>query len=230
MSAYAEWLLKTVAPPWLQGEWGGKMIEAVGEELDAQIARLIQARKAMMPGLAAAETPEAVALIAEERGLEIGDGESTAAHAERLRKAWDTYKRMGSHPALLEQLHIAGFDTGSLHVIQRSGRRAQRTGGGTVVFADGPIWSWSAESPLAYAEFGLLFDSNQPDLTWSTADGYSVLAAKLNRIVNRWRPAKAVFKGTIIIVSGATWGWPPTRTWGSFNWGGVTRFIPPPPQ
>ncbi len=40
-------------------------------------------------------------------------------------------------------------------------------------------------------------------------------------IANRWKPAKAKFMGTIVLVSGAVWGWPANLTWGAsgLNWG-----------
>ncbi len=40
-------------------------------------------------------------------------------------------------------------------------------------------------------------------------------------IVNRWKPAKAKFMGTIIDISGPVWGWPIDMTWGDAGlvWG-----------
>lgn len=226
---YREWLPRIV-PTWLQGEWGGKLLEAIGEELDECIDELLQARKVFMPGEVAITdaADEALAEIGRERQLERGPAETAIAYGERLRLAWDVLPRMGSHPALLEQLQIAGFDRANLYVIQRSGRRTTRTSLGDMTIVDGPVWTFSPKPPEAYAEFGLLFTAPQPALTWDPLTGsLSEDAAKLNRIAWRWRPGKADFMGTAIINSGAAWGWPTTRTWGSFNWGGSSTFIPP---
>jgi hypothetical protein len=226
---YADWLTRLM-PTWLQGAWGAALIEAIGEELDECNDELIQARKASMP-TQVATTPAADKALAEigfERQLERGPVETAVAYGERLRLAWDVFLRMGSHGALLGQLDIAGYDRPNLYVIQRSGRRSTRTGLGVTTFANGPVWTWSGKPPEAYAEFGLLFTVAQPSLTWDPVTGiFSAAAAKLNRIAWRWRPGKADFMGTVIIASGATWGWPTTRTWGAFNWGGTGSFIPP---
>ncbi len=228
MSKYVDWLPRLV-PTWLQGEWGGKWLTAVSAELDEITDELIQARKVSMPGAVSTTVAAAQALaeIGDERQLERGPTETDAQYGERLRLAWDVFPRMGAHGALLGQLDIAGFDRPNLYVIQRSGRRSTRTGGGATTFTDGPIWTWSGKPPEAYAEFGLLFTAAQPSITWSSGAGFSEAAAKLNRLAWKWRPGKADFMGTTIIVSGATWGWPTTRTWGSFNWGGSSVFIPP---
>jgi hypothetical protein len=225
---YREWLTH-LAPTWLQNKWGGRFLQAIGDELDEIMDELLQARRVSMPtevsGTVAADA--ALDLLARERVLERGPTETAAHLGERIRTAWDKLPTMGSHPALLEQLDIAGFDRANLFVIQRSGRRSTRTVGGATTIADGPVWTWSAKPPEAYAEFGLLFTAAQPSITWDSGAGFSADAAKLNRITWLWRPGKADFLGTVIIASGAAWGWPTTRTWGSFNWGGTGAFIPP---
>jgi len=225
---YQDWLPK-LAPPALQGTWSGRLIKALGAELDECTDEMIQARKLSMPGTVSTmpAATEALAKIGAERQLERGPTETDAQYGERLRLAWDVFPRMGSHGALLGQLDIAGYDRANLYVIQRSGRRSTRTSLGATTITDGPVWTWSGKPPEAYAEFGLLFVAAQPSITWDSLLGFSAAAAKLNRIVWRWRPAKADFIGTAIIASGATWGWPTTRTWGSFNWGGTGSFIPP---
>lgn len=224
---YADWITR-ISPPWLQRDWAGGFMRAAGAELDEMVAEMIQARRAMMPGIAAASSfDDALAFIGSERQLERGPSETSASYGERLRLAWDTWQRAGSHKALLEQLRIAGFPAVSTNLfsIQRSGRRCRLDGAGTLVITDGAIWTFDGKPPEAYAQMGLLFLADQPDLTWTEGDGFSAEAARFNRIVHRWRgPAKAEFMGTHIVVSGSYWG---DMTWGSFTWGGVGRFIPP---
>lgn len=226
---YAQWLPRLV-PHWLQRQWAGGVIETVAEELDDIVDTATRVRKSFLVGesLGTAMAEEALARAGSERQLERGPSESAASYAARLQTAWDTWLRAGSHLALLQQIRIAGFDTASLQIIQRSGRRTAIDGSGNLVVVDGPIWTWStSEGPEAYAEFGLIYTAPQAGLTWSPSTGLSPAASKLHRIVHRWRPAKARFMGTRIFESGAFWGWPPDRTWGSFNYGGSLVYLPP---
>jgi hypothetical protein len=220
---YSDWLVRLV-PQWLQRDWAGGVVQAIAEELDELTDEMVQARRAFMPGFG---KDDALPLIGQERQLEQGPTETNAAYAARLVNAWGTLERMGSHPALHQQLQALGFDTPNMFIIQRSGRRTELDGSGNLVVADGPHWAWSAKPDEAYAEFGLLFTTAQPAITWDSVNGYSSDALKLDRIAQRWRPAKAEYMGTIILQTGAWWGWPVTRTWGSFNYGGTSSFIPP---
>jgi hypothetical protein len=221
---YATWL-PSIVPHWLQRQWGGGVIEAIGEELDELLGEMVQARKAMMPARAAAASfADALVYLGAERQLDRGPGESNAAYGARLVAAWATWVRAGSPRALLEQIKVAGFDSATAHVVQRSGRRVRLDGGGNLVITDGAPWTWSAKPPEAYAEFGILFTAPQPLLTWSAGAGLSQAAARLHVIAKRWRPAKADFMGTVIVNSGPTWG---LMTWGSFTWGGSSTFLPP---
>lgn len=220
---YREWLPQQLPAPYL-GPDGTAFWQELGGQLDRMRAQIVEAVRASMPG---AGPDDALPFIGSEVQLEQGAGESNSRYAERLRLAYDTWRRGGSHPSMLQQLTLAGFDRENLFIIQRSGRRSSIDDVGVTTFEDGPIWSWSAKSPIAYAEFGLLFVAAQPSLTWSEEDGFSAAAAKLNRIVRKWKPGKADFHGTRILESGAWWGWPTTRTWGSFVYGGATTFIPP---
>jgi hypothetical protein len=220
---YRNWLPQQIPDPFL-GPSGLKFWAEMGGVLDDLRAQLVEAARASMPG---AGPDDALPYIGSEVQLEQGAGESNAKYAERLRLAFDTWKRGGSHPAILQQLALAGFDVANLFMIQRSGRRSSIDGDGVTTFVDGPLWTWSAKPPEAYAEFGLLFTVPQPDLDWSEVGGFSEGAAKLNRIVRKWKKGNADFHGTRILESGAWWGWPTTRTWGSFVYGGATSFIPP---
>lgn len=52
----------------------------------------------------------------------------------------------------------------------------------------------------------------------------------LRTIVNRWKPAKATFMGTTVVVNGVLWGWPIGTKWGDagLKWGDSlgARFAP----
>ncbi len=225
---YSKWIQLLMPGP-QQGPWSARFMKVIGEVIDEIVDELTQAARIGMPG-AMNGTPasdEALALIGLERQLEAGTLETDASYAARLYSAWDTWKEAGSHAALLKQLYIAGFDITNLYVIQKSGKRSQLTPPSTITYTQGPVWTLDGKPAEAYAAFGLLFVTPQPLLTWSEGVGYSDAAAHLHRIARRWRPAKAEFWGTEILISGAAWGWPTTRTWGSFNWGGTTTFLPP---
>ncbi len=227
--AYVEWL-KTYVAGFLQSEWGAKLIAAVAAELDELTDELTQARRAAIPGAVVGSEAAADALeaLGSERQLERGPTETDEEYSERLRFAWETWTLAGGHMTLLQQLSIAGFDRANLYVMQKSGRRSSINAGLDVMtLVDGPVWLGDAKPAIAYAAFGLLFVAPQADLTWTPAAGFSEEAAKLHRIARRWRPAKAAFWGTQVLGTGAWYGWPTTRTWGSFNWGGTSTFLPP---
>jgi hypothetical protein len=233
---YAKWL-PTRMPTSLRGSWGDKLTTALGAELDQQADALRSAVRAAFPKYA---PTDALPYIGAELSLPRGAGETDDAYATRLTQSWAAWKRAGSHPALLEQLKLAGVDYANMFLIQANGRRSSINGANVATFADGPIWRFDGADPeswtelatggdgLAWNKFGLLFTTNQPALTYSSGI-WSPLAATVNQICWKWRPARMRFMGTQIIVSGPTWGWPTTRTWGGGDtWGGgTTRFIPP---
>lgn len=225
---WEEWL-PALAPGWLQRQWGGGYLRAVGAEQDELLSEVIQARKAMMPNYAGAgPATDALPIIGAERGLERGPSDTDASYGERLRRAWETLPTRGSPRGLLTQLRVMGFDWERLNYIQRSGRRVKLALDGTVTISDGPIWTFDGKSPLAYAQYGLLFETDQPTITWSGGAGFSAEAALLNRLAYRWRNSKAEFMGTWILGTGRIWGWPTTVNWGTGTWGGSGgRHIPP---
>ena len=50
--------------------------------------------------------------------------------------------------------------------------------------------------------------------------------ARLRRLINRWRPAKAKCMGAWVYIGGRQWGWSLTRKWGDGGtWGGVTAVL-----
>lgn len=231
---YADWLPAQM-PTSLQGPWGERLARALGEEFDEQAGNLRAAVLSAFPEHAPAD---ALAYIGRELSLPQGAGETDDAYAARLTQAFSAWKRAGSHPALLEQLKLAGLDYANMYVIQANGRRSSIDASNAVTFADGPPvqfvaeqvspnWDQSKLGPEIWQRFGLLFTVDQPALTHS-GGVFSALAAAMNAICWKWRPARMIYMGASIIVSGGVWGWPTTRTWGDGSmWGGVTRHIPP---
>lgn len=220
---------RNLGPPSLQLA-NGRVIEGnFGAEKDVAFERARQGLLASFPGVGPSD---ALDLIGDERQLPRAVGENNANFAARLQVCWDDahgWLPAGSHKSLLYALDRAGFpmgDPAGAHIIQRHKRYSWLTGaGGAPVYGTHPIWTFDGANPRMWAQFGILFGADVVGLSTGTA-----LANKLNAIVRLWKPSKARFMGTWIIVSSPTWGWPIGVTWGQVarNWGGgVTRFVAP---
>lgn len=227
-----------LAPPWLQGPNGTALERQYGAEKDLQLERARRGILARVPGLA---PPDALDYIGQERQLPRATTESPSdnggakdqAYAERLRTCWDAedgWSFAGSHASLLYALDRAGFPMGDpdgAHIIQRYKRYSWLTAsGGTPVYGT-HARAWTADaSPATYwAQFVILFGADVAGLTAG-----STMAKQLNSIVDIWRPRKARFMGTVVVVTPPVWGWPFGTTWGQagLNWGASSsRFIPP---
>jgi len=227
MSGFYEDYQSKLAPSWLQGPNGNAIERTYGAEKDYQMDLVRQGLLSNLPGQGPAD---ALDYIGEDRVLPPSSGESDNAYAERLRTVWDGvdgWSFAGSHGALLRALARIGLPMGTpngCHIVQRV-KRYSYLSGSTVVFGTHPGWRSDGSPPAIWNRFGLVFGADVVSLTVG-----SQLAAALNATVRLWKPAKALFVGTKIIVSGPTWGWPLGVTWGAGGrtWGGgVTRFIPP---
>ncbi|HVZ88103.1 MAG TPA: hypothetical protein VHG72_14115 [Polyangia bacterium] len=210
-------------------DWQGpriKLLEAdLGTEKDVQFER---ARQGVLSNNPATCPDDALSYIGQERQLpQAVSGETTDDYRERLRTAWDSWAVAGSHGSLLFALQRAGFpqgDPNGAHIMQRINLYSWLAAG-VVTFGTHPIWTFDGSPPNVWNQFGIVFGADVSGLTAG-----SQMAATLNQLVALWKPAKARFMGTWIIVSGPTWGWPPGTVWGGagLTWGGgVTRFIPP---
>jgi hypothetical protein len=205
----------------IEGDFGG--------EKDVAFERARQGVRVNLPGIGAAD---ALDTIAWERQLPRAAGESDAALAARLKVAWDDdhgWLPAGSHASILYALDRAGFPMGDpdgAHVMQRHVRYSWLTAsGGTPVYGVHPIWTFDGSDPRIWNQFGIVFGADVVGLSTGSDS-----AKVLNGLVRLWKPEKARFMGTWIIVSGPTWGWPVGTKWGDMGltWGGgVTRFVPP---
>lgn len=214
------------------GDWQGpriKLLEAnLGTEKDIQFER---ARQGVLSNNPAVCPDDALEYIGQERQLPRGVSETLADYRERLRLCWDRqdgWAFAGSHGSLLFALERAGFpqgDPAGAHIMQRINLYSWLAAG-VVTFGTHPIWTFDDSPPNVWNQFGIVFGADVPTLTVGSDD-----ARTLNQLVATWKPAKARFMGTWIIVSGPTWGWPVGVAWGDVgrNWDntGVTRFIPP---
>lgn len=203
-----------------------KVERAYGKEKDTQQDRLRQALLVGHPGLA---PDDALGLIGAERSLPRIAAESAVNYAERLRTAWDGlggWSYAGSHGSLLRALERAGFPMGSpdgCFIVQRT-RRFSYLNAGTVVFGTHPGMEWDAHPATYWNQFAIFFGADVVGLDVGTA-----MADALNRIVRLWKPAKARFMGTWVIVTGPVWDWPVGTLWNpGINWDdSESRHIPP---
>lgn len=213
------------------GDWQApriKLLEAdLGTEKDIQYER---ARQAVLSNNLDACPDDALAYIGQERQLPQAVGESNANYRERLRVCWDRadgWSFAGSHGSLLFALARAGFPVGDpagAHVVQRI-KIYSWLAAGVVTFGTHSIWEFDATDPNQWNQFGIVFGADVSGLSTGTAK-----AAALNQIVRLWKPAKARFMGTWVIVSGPVWGWPIGAAWGDLGrvWDiAVSRFVSP---
>ena len=113
-------------------------------------------------------------------------------------------------------------------IFQRT-RRFSYLLNGDVLFGTHPGWTFDGSPPSMWNQFGLVFPYDVPGLVEGSAS-----ADLLNRLVSIWKPGKARFMGTTIMLAGPWWDFPLTAAWGVGGriWGdgvttGTTRFIPP---
>lgn len=233
-----------LGPGFTQGPNGGAWQKALGDEKSRQLDQARQAVMADLPIIADAdddaptiETVNAARmdLIGADRLLpravtEIGD---TPTYAERLRTAWDGpdgWSFAGSHGSLLYALARAGFPTGlaiGAVIIQQTARYSYLSGAPgsySVTFGTHSGWTFDGAGPSYWNRFGIMFGADIADLDVGTPK-----ARILNAIVRSWKPAKALYMGARVVVSGSVWGWPFGVTWGQAGrqWGGVVKYIAP---
>lgn len=225
MSKYSDYESK-LAPPWLRGPGAKPVLEEFGGEKDVQVDR---ARQSVLANFPDQGPVDALAYVGADRLLPQGVGESTATYRERLRTAWDAadgWSFAGSHGSLLFALARAGFPTGlaaGAVIVQRT-KRYSYLNAGVVTFGTHSGWTFDGTSPAIWNQFGIIFGADVSGL----ADG-SASAQQLNALVKTWKPSKARFMGTWIVVSGSIWGWPIGVKWGDAlrTWGGSSRFVSP---
>jgi hypothetical protein len=229
---YSEWL-PLIQPPWLQREWGGKLMKVIGQAADDERELVTEATKARMPGVGPSD---ALPVIGDERQIIRGASEADDDYAERLRTAWTAWELAGSHRGLLSQLRAIGYE--DAYIVQRNALRTHYDDPLVTEVIDYDIgsyfWTFDSRPERWYNQFGIVFPADEPDLTWDEMTGiFSEDAVRVNTLARQWKPGKAMFFGTWILLTGPVWGnfIPTERLWNDDNWGtGGSRFIPPPPR
>lgn len=226
MGRYATYL-PTQGAPWLQQTNGQALSGALGSELDTQLDRLRQGLLARFPvkgnvqaGVYGLPSDDALDQIGADRQLPRGSGESSAAYAARLLAAWDAWEFAGTHYGVLRALQVAGY--ANMVIVQDNGRWAKLVGsaGDITDLTFGTLMAcvtrpsshagWTFDGRIDfYSRFGIVFTADAANLS-STAGQLT-----LNAIVNLWRPAKAQYVASYVILAGRLLGWPTGRTLGT---------------
>lgn len=230
---------QSLTPAGPQGENLALIERTLGGEKDVQFERARQATLAAMP---TAGAPDALDVIADDRMLPRAASESPAddggandqAMAERLRTMWtsqDGWSRGGGHEGILRALSRAGFPTGDpdgAHVIQRT-KLVSWLAAGVLTFTDHTGWTFDGRPPSTWHQFGILFGADFTAPGGGTLEDGDPSADLLNALVRLWKPGKARFMGTWVVISEAIWGWPIGVEWGDVGrvWGGSSRFVAP---
>jgi hypothetical protein len=95
-----------IAPPWLQAGSGWAWLRALGDMKDELELRVKDATKARFPLLAPVD---ALAVLADERGLPQGGYESVAEWSARLQAAWASWATAGTLEAVVAELARTGI-------------------------------------------------------------------------------------------------------------------------
>jgi len=243
VSSFAQYQ-PSILPAWLQNQAGLDWAGVLGNLKD-MVSNA--ARGAAVVGMPYAGGPsDALVAIGFERQLQRGISESDAAYAERLRLAWDAWKRAGSALGILLQLEV--LYPGIPIVIVQQAHRAYYLNPNTsldpfdrlVVVPLTNGWRFDANGGLPLSEgfwsrFGVIFPGPLPP-TWTSivSPPTTVSDPDVNEVngiinvINKWKPAKATAKWIKVIPSGALmWGWPPSQLWGGGGlvWGGSASVV-----
>ena len=138
--------LPAISPPWLRGPRGEAFLAGLGEQLDAEAIRIIEARDVRYPLLAPVD---ALPRLAWERRMERYPGEIEAAHRNRLARAHEVWRWAGTEPGVLTLAETAGFAYAAVWTLRNEdpARWAE-----VDVFLDGrPLQS--GEGPALYRTF-----------------------------------------------------------------------------
>lgn len=226
--------------PWLVGRANGqKYWGALGDTLDDQVQRLIEAVQARFPSKGPSD---ALPFKASERRIYQGLGETEAAFRERLRNAWTAWTHASQAGGMLAQLYQDGYT--NAYLVTQNGLYYTLTGpdpiasltigteptliaaltsdsnpSATPIPAGTPWWMFDSNIQCC-SRFALLLPTQPTGWTAGVPDANTL--ANLKRTIGLWRPGKATCMGVYATVSGKQWGYPFTQTWGAGtgNYGG----------
>lgn len=200
-----------IAPPWLRRFVGERLLFTFGVIFDAQLEHLRQGIKARMPGVG---TPTALPIIGDDRQIDRGPTESATSFAERLTRAFDSWRVAGNPHQLLEQLQVYFSPTKPrIRLVSNSGVWHEIDGTGTITKSKpNPInWVWDAFTTRWWRGWVIVDASGTWTIdrwgdpgTWGDggAWGSSMLttdAQAIRNIVRKWKPANVYVPEVILV-------------------------------
>ena len=186
-------------------EWWQKLHSVLGMYFDVFAEATAQAIRVRF----FSECPaDALPHIGTERDLERGPGETTAQYRERLRLAFDAYAYAGSEKSIKDQLAVFGYTA-------------------VTVYESEDWYPGAAEWWRFWVVIDAPHDFPTPTNIWDTAiwDGFTWddaatdAAARICRVICKWKPAHAKNVAVIVVHSGSLWDH--SATWDSFTWDGL---------
>lgn len=154
--------LEAMAPPWLRGTWGSRLLYSFGVSIDALIDSVTYGIKARFPEHAPSD---ALPYLGRERQIRRGFAESDASYAQRLTQWVDDRRVRGCAQATMRQLqgYLTGHDVnfrtvnghGSWHTLDYLGNATHYHKDPTNWDWDGVTASWSRYWVIIYVPSSL---------------------------------------------------------------------------
>lgn len=142
-------LLRESVPPWLTRSVGLRLLESIGESIDALATRVTHAVRQRFPNDI---DTSSLAQLGRERRIRRGPGEDADAYARRLRMWWDMHRVRGGPYALLWNLHH--WLPGRKDVLDHSGKVTWVDAAGAISRAS---VEWIADGTSNWAQVWVVF-------------------------------------------------------------------------
>lgn len=218
--SYRDWR-RSLVPTTHQRPTGQAFQGALGDVEDSFIDRAKQAVKARFPLLAPTAALDAIGV---ERQIPRGPGEQDAAYAARLVDSWNSWVWGGTPFGMLRAFWATGYTNVVLAQV-RGGKQYTLDAGGNLLIGSNGSWTPAASNFVApfWSVFDLIFtlplraewqSGGVPSATSSEADF-------VRSLIRTWKPGFSRVGRILVQTSGALWGVPSTRTWGTGTWGGT---------
>lgn len=164
MPSFETYQSETLAPGWLRDPAGSAFLKAHGARKDAHVALLKEAAKCGFPSTC---PPDALALLAAERGIDRGPTETEAAFRERVRRAWDLWRWAGTAYGMLLVLYHAGYRPSSGKAVLQAQGDPVAGGKQYELRADFDPALHAPENALVITNLGVVHLGGTPAELWS---------------------------------------------------------------
>ena len=208
---------------WMQGDVFRALKGSIALVIDAMIERQRQGIIARMPTYG---TPTALPLIGADRVMPRGPGETDAIYAERLRRAFSSYRRAGLPAILLTQLRAfvqAGYSAVA-YVVNGSSQWLTLGADYSERYDPTPSWDWdgdtspwhtwvilapSADGTTAWQQSTVTWGDGtkwgDSSWNWGLTGMGDAFVASLKRLARQWMSAHASLEGIIVALDATTY-------------------------